>query len=69
MDKNYFIKYIFTEIFSEAFQTQCRKCTEKQKHMLEVTIDWYTKNEPEQWKQFVEKSLEDIKKKARENNS
>ncbi|XP_070155024.1 ejaculatory bulb-specific protein 3-like [Polyergus mexicanus] len=59
----------FNKIIGEALQTQCRKCTEKQKYMLEEIIDWYRKNEPESWNRFVEKTLEDIKRKAGENNS
>ncbi|KAL6446458.1 hypothetical protein ACFW04_001194 [Cataglyphis niger] len=43
----------FSKIFSEAFQTQCKKCTEKQKNMLEIIIDWYTKNQPEQWNRLL----------------
>ncbi|XP_070169008.1 ejaculatory bulb-specific protein 3-like [Polyergus mexicanus] len=51
------------EISSEAFQTKCKKCTEKQKKMLDIIVDWYTQNEPELWQKFVKKSLEDMKKK------
>lgn len=44
--------------------TKCSKCTEKQKVFLDKVADWYTKNQPEQWQAFVEKSLEDAKKKV-----
>jgi len=60
------IKPIFSEIVSEAFQTKCKLCTEKQKYMLDEISDWYTKNDPEKWNAFVAKSLEDMKKKAKE---
>ncbi|XP_070169011.1 ejaculatory bulb-specific protein 3-like [Polyergus mexicanus] len=53
----------FKEIGSELFQTKCKKCTEKQKEMLNIIVDWYTKNEPEQWQKFVKKTLENMKKK------
>ncbi|XP_050465051.1 ejaculatory bulb-specific protein 3-like [Cataglyphis hispanica] len=58
----------FNSIISEAVQTQCSKCTEKQKLMLEVGINWYKKNQPEEWNRFMEKVTEDIKKKAEKNN-
>ncbi|KAL6418745.1 hypothetical protein ACFW04_011825 [Cataglyphis niger] len=54
----------FNKIFGEALQTQCRKCTEKQKYMLEAVINWYTKNQPLQWIQLVEKTLKNIIKKV-----
>jgi len=50
-------------IFSEALQTKCKKCTQKQKDKLDLIVDWYTKNKPEQWKVLVAKSIEDLKKK------
>ncbi|KMQ86242.1 odorant-binding protein a10 [Lasius niger] len=56
----------FNELISEAFQTQCKKCTEKQKYMLDTISDWYTKNQPEKWNRFIAKSIEDMKKKAKQ---
>ncbi|KAM0726057.1 Allergen Tha p 1 [Formica fusca] len=53
----------FREIASEAFQTKCKRCTEKQKEMMDSLVDWYTKNKPDLWQKIVEKSLEDMKKK------
>ncbi|XP_072759633.1 ejaculatory bulb-specific protein 3-like [Anoplolepis gracilipes] len=53
----------FTNIVDEAIQTQCRKCTEKQKNMLDQVSDWYTKNQPEKWNRLIAKSIENIKKK------
>lgn len=60
------INSIFSEVVTEAFQTKCKLCTEKQKYMLDVMSDWYTKNEPEKWDAFVAKSIEDMKKKSKE---
>ncbi|XP_029166628.1 ejaculatory bulb-specific protein 3-like [Nylanderia fulva] len=53
----------FSKIVSEAFQTQCKKCTDKQKVMLDTLSVWYTENQPEKWNRFILKSLEDMKKK------
>ncbi|XP_070168928.1 ejaculatory bulb-specific protein 3-like [Polyergus mexicanus] len=53
----------FKEMASEALQTKCKKCTEKQKEMLDLVVDWYTKNKPDQWQKMIKKSLEDMKKK------
>nr|XP_012220507.1 PREDICTED: ejaculatory bulb-specific protein 3-like [Linepithema humile] len=50
------------EILSEAFQTKCKKCTEKQKVMLDQIVDWYTTNAPDEWRTIVEKTVEDMKK-------
>ncbi|XP_072759657.1 ejaculatory bulb-specific protein 3-like [Anoplolepis gracilipes] len=54
----------FKSIVSEAFQTQCKKCTEQQKLMLDAISDYYVTNESEKWNRFIAKSLEDMKKKA-----
>jgi len=54
---------LISVIFSEALQTKCKKCTQKQKDKLDLIVDWYTKNKPEQWEALVAKSIEDIKKK------
>ncbi|KAL6420198.1 hypothetical protein ACFW04_013819 [Cataglyphis niger] len=53
----------FKIIASEAIQTNCKKCTEKQKEMLDTLSDWYTKNKPDLWQNIIRKSLEDMKKK------
>ncbi|KYN23321.1 Ejaculatory bulb-specific protein 3, partial [Trachymyrmex cornetzi] len=55
------------ELFSEAFQTQCRKCTKKQTENLNLVTDWFVKNEPELWKLIVAKTVEKMKKKAASN--
>ncbi|EZA53189.1 ObirCsp13 [Ooceraea biroi] len=33
----------------EAIQTNCKKCTEKQKQIVTMIKDWYEKNKPDQW--------------------
>ncbi|XP_018301432.1 ejaculatory bulb-specific protein 3-like [Mycetomoellerius zeteki] len=53
----------FKEVVSEALQTKCKKCTQKQKEIMDSIVDWYTKNKPEQWKAFVAKTIENLKKK------
>ncbi|XP_012217907.1 ejaculatory bulb-specific protein 3 [Linepithema humile] len=53
----------FKQFFSEAFQTKCKRCTEKQKHHLDTLVDWYTTNNPVQWEAIVKKTIEDLKKK------
>ncbi|KYN14767.1 Putative odorant-binding protein A10 [Trachymyrmex cornetzi] len=50
-------------IMSEVIQTDCKKCTEKQKEMYNEMKDWLIKNKPEQWEALVAKSAEDMKKK------
>ncbi|CAL1680393.1 unnamed protein product [Lasius platythorax] len=53
----------FKGIFGEALQTECKKCTEKQKQTLDYVIDWYTKNNPAELQALIAKSLEDLRKK------
>ncbi|KAL0101466.1 hypothetical protein PUN28_018948 [Cardiocondyla obscurior] len=53
----------FKGVIGEALQTQCKKCSEKQKALLDRMADWYTKNKPEQWDAFVRKTVEDALKK------
>ncbi|XP_011866176.1 PREDICTED: ejaculatory bulb-specific protein 3-like [Vollenhovia emeryi] len=53
----------FKELFSEAFQTKCKRCTEKQKENMNMIVEWYTKNQPDQWEVIVAKTIEDLKKK------
>jgi hypothetical protein len=55
---------VVSGVISEAMQTQCRKCTEKQKALLDRMADWYTTNAPEQWEAFVRKTIEDAQKKG-----
>lgn len=57
---------LFSVIFGEAVITKCKKCTEKQKQNLDITVDWYTKNQPDKWNALVEKNIEDLKKKNSE---
>lgn len=52
-----------SEIFGESLQTKCKRCTEKQKEMMDKVVDWYTKNKPDQWEALVTKSIENAKKK------
>ncbi|KAG5339960.1 OB10 protein, partial [Acromyrmex charruanus] len=49
-------------VFSEAFQTKCKKYTEKQKIIIEKDIEWFQKDEPEKWNRIITKTLEDTKK-------
>ncbi|XP_050447311.1 ejaculatory bulb-specific protein 3-like [Cataglyphis hispanica] len=53
----------FKEVLPEALQTECRRCTEKQKQLLDYMIDWYTTNNPAELQELIAKSLEDLKKK------
>ena len=51
-------------MFSEAYHTKCKKCTEKQKEIFSSVINWYKKNDPDKWQLIFAKSVEDMKKKA-----
>jgi len=51
-------------IIGEAIGTQCRKCTEKQKVLLDRLVDWYTKNRPEEWEAFIKKTIENAQRKS-----
>ncbi|EFN89731.1 ejaculatory bulb-specific protein 3 [Harpegnathos saltator] len=53
----------YKEIVGDAVTTKCKRCTEIQKQNVDIITDWYTKNEPDKWREFVVKSLEDSKKK------
>ncbi|KYN04073.1 PREDICTED: ejaculatory bulb-specific protein 3-like [Cyphomyrmex costatus] len=53
----------FSDVIGEALQTQCRKCTEKQKNLLDTLVDWYTKNKPEDWETFIRRTIERAQKK------
>lgn len=57
---------MISEIFSEALQSNCKKCTEKQKEMMDLIVDWYTTNKPDEWQALVAKSIEDLRKKNAE---
>lgn len=52
------------EIIGEALRTGCKRCTEKQKVLLDKMADWYTTNRPEQWDAFVRKVVGDAQKKS-----
>lgn len=54
---------MISEIFSEALQSNCKRCTEKQKGMMDLIVDWYTANKPDEWQALVAKSIEDLRKK------
>lgn len=47
---------------AEVFVTKCRKCTEKQKDNLAKIVEWYTKNQPDEWNTIVQKLMDDAKK-------
>ncbi|KYN04243.1 Putative odorant-binding protein A10 [Cyphomyrmex costatus] len=53
----------FQGIMSEVIQTNCKKCTEKQKKLYTEMLNWFTQNKPKQWEALVVKSVEDMKKK------
>lgn len=44
------------EVLGEAYHTNCKKCNDRQKVMMETTLKFYEENEPEKWKAFVEKT-------------
>ncbi|EGI69191.1 PREDICTED: ejaculatory bulb-specific protein 3-like [Acromyrmex echinatior] len=56
-----------TELYTEAFQTKCRKCTKKQIENMDMVTNWFVTNEPEKWKLIVAKTVEKMKKKAASN--
>ncbi|KAG5319919.1 PEB3 protein, partial [Acromyrmex heyeri] len=58
------VQKALTSMFSEAYHTKCKKCTEKQKEIFSSVIDWYMKNDPDKWQLVVAKSIEDMKKKV-----
>jgi len=51
-------------MFSDAYLTQCKRCTEKQKEALKEVFEWFVKNAPEKWESMIAKIVEDAKKKA-----
>ncbi|XP_011872329.1 PREDICTED: ejaculatory bulb-specific protein 3-like [Vollenhovia emeryi] len=51
------------EVYGEAVLTNCKKCTEKQKNILNAISDWYTTNRPDEWNAVVAKITEEAKKK------
>ncbi|XP_018301434.1 ejaculatory bulb-specific protein 3-like [Mycetomoellerius zeteki] len=53
----------FQGIMSEVIQTNCKKCTERQKEMFTEIKNWFKQNKLEQWDALVAKSVEDMKKK------
>jgi len=52
------------ELFIDAFQTRCKRCTEKQKELFEKLCEWYIKNEPKKWVSMIAKIVEDAQKKT-----
>ncbi|KYM98240.1 PREDICTED: ejaculatory bulb-specific protein 3-like [Cyphomyrmex costatus] len=56
-----------TEMFSEAFQTKCRRCTKKQIENMDMVTNWFVTHEPERWELIVAKTVENMKKKAAKN--
>lgn len=55
--------YLIAGIMSEVIQTNCKKCTERQKEMFTEIKNWFKQNKLEQWDALVAKSVEDMKKK------
>ncbi|XP_012542182.1 putative odorant-binding protein A10 [Monomorium pharaonis] len=53
----------YKEIFAEIIETNCKKCTQKQKDDNEIIKDWFTKNKPDEWQALNTKAMEEIKKK------
>ncbi|KAM0732083.1 Allergen Tha p 1 [Formica fusca] len=53
----------FKGIIGEAFLTKCKKCTEKQKQLLDFMVDWYSTNKPTDLQDLIAKSIEDLKQK------
>ncbi|XP_011693228.1 PREDICTED: ejaculatory bulb-specific protein 3-like [Wasmannia auropunctata] len=51
------------EVFSDVYQTKCKKCTTKQKENMDMITDWYVTNQPDKWQLIVEKTLNNLKKK------
>jgi len=37
-------------------QTNCKKCTEKQKQLMKELEDWYIKNKPDDWQTLIAKA-------------
>jgi len=52
------------EIFTDAYLTRCKRCTEKQKETLKKVAEWYVKNAPEKWESIIAKMVEEAKKRA-----
>lgn len=61
--KSYF-SFMISGVLGEAMQTQCKKCTEKQKALLDRMADWYTTNKPDAWEALIKKQVEDALKKS-----
>jgi hypothetical protein len=38
----------------DAFGTMCSKCSDKQKHMLNIAVQYIRTSPPEQWKQLLQ---------------
>ncbi|KAH0950145.1 CspE1 [Eciton burchellii] len=53
----------FKVILGEALVSKCKRCTEKQKVILDQSIDWFIKNKPDDWEKLVTKTLEDLRNK------
>ncbi|EZA53188.1 ObirCsp14 [Ooceraea biroi] len=46
----------FKGIFFEALQNNCKKCTEKQKQLMNLMKEWYTQHNPDHWEVLLVKS-------------
>ncbi|XP_076639018.1 chemosensory protein 1 [Colletes latitarsis] len=52
----------FKQYLPEAMATNCKKCTDMQKEKFDKISDWYDKNQPDKWNEFVASMLDNIKK-------
>ncbi len=47
--------YVFPGLLPDALQTECTKCTEKQKVGAEKVIKFLSEKKPEEWQRLLEK--------------
>ncbi|XP_033220096.1 putative odorant-binding protein A10 [Belonocnema kinseyi] len=48
-------KKFFKELLPEVFQTECRRCNDKQKAAIDQIADFYVKRFPDKWEAFIRK--------------
>ena len=51
--------YLSTEFIPDAFKTQCRRCTEKQKYMFDRVAEDYSAHNPKKWDAVIQKYVID----------